>query len=159
MASNVLKLARKLVEELEKLEGMQEQGTQEVKNLPKLVQLSDLDPGKTFKLGDFTFVVLEQTPGQTAVISKGFIREAIVFDDNSTDYNNFSLKDLIETEIQPIIEKAVGADNLVEHEVDLTTVDMQRPYEKCKCKVRPITFDEARKYNDLLPNADLNDWW
>ena len=53
----------------------------------------------------------------------------------------------------------VGADNVVEHEVDLTSVDMQNEFGTCICKVRPITFDEARKYNDLLVNKDLPDWY
>ena len=36
---------------------------------------------------------------------------------------------------------------------------MQHEFDDCKCKVRPITFDEARKYNNLLPNKELDDWW
>ena len=27
------------------------------------------------------------------------------------------------------------------------------------CKIRPITFDEAREYTDITPNNDLNDWY
>ena len=69
------------------------------------------------------------------------------------------MKKLIESDIQPIIENAVGEDNIVEHDVDLTSVDMQNEFGTCRCKVRPITFDEARKYNDLLVNKELNDWW
>lgn len=41
----------------------------------------------------------------------------------------------------------------------MTSVDMQEEFSRFKCKVRPITFDEARKYNDLLVNNELNDWW
>ena len=82
-----------------------------------------------------------------------------MFDKNSRDYNTSNLKKVIETDIQPIIEKYVGADNIVEHEVDLTSVDMQTEFNSCKCKVRPITFDEARKFNNLLVNDDLDDWW
>ena len=74
-------------------------------------------------------------------------------------YNKSSLKKMIEADIQPIIENALGAENLVEHKVNLTSVDMQHEFEDCVCKVRPITFDEARKYNDLLVNKDLGDWW
>lgn len=125
----------------------------------ELVSLDTLWPGEVFAIGEHDFVVLEQRPGQTAVISKWFMASGKPFDDNSTDYNKSSLKELIESEIQPIIEETVGADNLVEHEVDLTSIDMQRQYANCKCKVRPITFDETRKYNDLLVNNDLNDWW
>ena len=40
----------------------------------------------------------------------------------------------------------------------MASVDMQHEYEDCVCKVRPITFDEAREFNDLLVNKNLNDW-
>lgn len=125
----------------------------------KKVQLSDLDAGEVFKIGEHDFIVLEQMEGQTAVISKGFMANDVVFDDDTRDYNKSSLKKLIESEIQPVIESAVGVENLVDHEVDLTSVDMQKELGICRCKVRPITFDEARKYNNLLVNKDLDDWW
>lgn len=145
--SNALELARKLVAELEK------QGKSDK------VELSTLNPGETFKIGEHDFIVLEQMQRQTAVISKGFMAKDVKFDKETTDYNNSNLKKVIETEIQPIIANNVGSDNIVEHDVDLISVDMQEQYDKCKCKVRPITFDEARKYNDFLTNKDLNDWW
>lgn len=49
--------------------------------------------------------------------------------------------------------------NIIEQVVSLTSVDMQGEFKPCYCKVRPITFDEARKYNNLLVNKDLDDWW
>lgn len=123
------------------------------------VELSKLEPGETFKIGEHDFIVLKQSNEQTMVISKGFMAEDVVFDENVRDYNRSSLKELIESEIQPLIEKEVGAENIIEHEVDLTSVDMQNEFGSCKCKVRSITFDEAREFNDLLVNEDLNDWW
>ena len=123
------------------------------------VQLSMLNPGDVFKIGEHDFIVLEQKQEQTMVISKGFMAEYKKFDDDSRDYNESSLKNLIESSIHPIIENAVGADNIIEHEVDLTSVDMQNEFGGYICKVRPMTFDEARKYNDLLVNRDLDDWW
>ncbi len=93
------------------------------------------------------------------VISKGFMAENVVFDRDSKDYNTSNLKKVIERDIQPVIEAEVGAENIVEHSVDLTSVDMQSEYKDCTCKVRPITFNEARRYNDLLVNNDLDDWW
>ena len=131
----------------------------EAKEKSDKVQLSTLNLGETFKIGEHDFIVLEQKQEQTMVISKGFMAENKRFDDDVRDYNKSSLKELIESDIQPIIENEVGVDNLVEHEVDLTSVDMQNEFGTCKCKVRPITFDEARKYNDLLVNKDLDDWW
>ena len=43
--------------------------------------------------------------------------------------------------------------------MDLISVDMQNEFGSCTCKVRPITFDEAREYNNLLVNKNLPDWY
>lgn len=126
---------------------------------PDKVQLSELKPGETFKIGKHDFIVLDHVGNTAKVISKGFMAENVVFDRDSKDYNTSNLKKVIERDIQPIIESEVGTENIVEHSVDLTSVDMQREYKDCTCKVRPITFNEARRYNDLLVNKDLDDWW
>jgi len=125
------------------------------------VALSELLPGDTFKIGDHDFIVLEQyeSLGKTKVISKGFMLEDVVFDFDARDYGKSNLKKKIESEILPIISESIGAENIVEHEVDLTSVDMQHEFESCICKVRPITFDEAREYNELIVNKELDDWW
>lgn len=123
------------------------------------VQLSTLKPGETFNVGEHDFIVLKQGEEVTHVISKDFMAENIKFDENTRDYKKSNLKKVIERDIQPLIEKEVGADNIIEHEVDLTSVDMQNEFGKCKCKLRPITFDEAREFNDLIVNENLDDWW
>ena len=146
-----LELAKELIKVLEEKK-------EECKNVEQY-ELSTLEPGEVFKVGDHDFIVLEQMEGQTVVISKGFMAEDKKFDDETRDYNKSAIKKFIESEIQPVIETAVGADNLVEHEVDLTSVDMQKEFENCRCKVRLITFDEARKYNDLVADKNLSDWW
>lgn len=75
--------------------------------------------------------MLEQQEGQTAVISKNLMAECEVFG-KSKDYNTSNIKELIERDIQPVIENAVGAEHLVEHEVDLTSVDMQNEFGSCR---------------------------
>lgn len=147
--SKALDMAREIVKLLEEAEKANK------------VQLSELKPGEVFKIGKHDFIVLEQDIRNhtTKVISKGFMAEGIVFDEDTRDYNESNLKKVIENDIQPIIEAELGADNLVEHTVDLNSVDMQHEFEPCTCKVRPITFDEARQYNDLLVNKELDDWW
>lgn len=145
--SKALEVARALVRQLEEAERKNK------------VELSTLAPGDVFEIGKNDFIVLEQMSFETKVISKDFMAENIVYDEDSRDYNESNLKKVIEDEIQPIIESEVGENNLVEHTVELTSVDMQHEFDDCKCKVRPITFDEARKYNNLLPNKDLDDWW
>ena len=145
--SKALEVARELVRQLEEAEKKNK------------VELSTLAPGDVFEIGENDFIVLEQMSSGAKVISKDFMAEDIVYDEDSRDYNKSNLKKVIDDEIQPIIESKVGEDNLVEHIAELTSVDMQHEFCDCKCKVRPITFDEARKYNNLLPNNDLDDWW
>lgn len=70
------------------------------------VELWTLAAGETIKIGEYDFIVLEQQQDQTMIISKGFMEEDVVFDKNSRDYNKSSLKRLIESDIQPIIEAA-----------------------------------------------------
>ena len=152
--SRELELAMELVKMLQDKEAVSAEGKSENK-----VQLSELAVGEVFKVGEHDFIVLEQMESATAVISKGFMAKDIVFDDDTRNYNESSLKELIESDIQPVIEAAVGAENLVENEVDLTSVDMQNEFGTCTCKVRPITFDEARKYNNLIVAKDIGDWW
>lgn len=145
--SKALEVARELVRQLEEAEKKNK------------VELSTLAPGDVFEIGKNDFIVLEQMSFESKVISKDFMAENIVYDEDSRDYNESNLKKVIEDEIQPIIESEVGENNLVEHTVELTSVDMQHEFDDCKCKVRPITFDEARKYNNLLSSKELDDWW
>ena len=145
--SKALDMARELVKKLEEEEKQSK------------VQLSTLNPGDVFKIGEHDFIVLMQCREETAVISKGFMAGNVKFDDYSINYKESNLKKVIENQLQPVIEKEVGSKNLIEHEVDLTSVDMQDEFGGFKCKVRPITFDEARLYNNLLVNKNLNDWW
>lgn len=147
--SKALDMARELVKQLEEAEKKNK------------VRLSELKLGDTFKIGEHDFIVLDQDESSqtTKVISKGFMAEDVIFDKNTKDYNKSNIKKMIEADIQPIIENAMGEENLVEHAVNLASVDMQYEYENCICKVRPITFDEARKFNNLLVNKNLNNWW
>lgn len=145
--SKALDMARELVRQLEE----EEKGSR--------VQLSELNPGDVFKIGDHDFIVLRHLGDTTKVISKNFMAEDVVFDENTPDYNNSNLKKIIETEIQPVIENAVGKDNIIKQDIVVKTVDNQDRFDLIESKVRVATFEEARQYNDLIINKDLDDWW
>ena len=145
--SKELEAARALVKMLEE------------KEKESKVMLSSLNSGETFKIAEHDFIVLEHGMEGTCIISKGCIGERRVFDDKTKDYGESSLRDFMDGTVLPMLEHEVGAENLVEHEVELTSVDMQNEFDSIRCKVRPLTFDEARKYNDLLVNKDLPGWY
>lgn len=145
--SKELELARELVKQLEEAERANR------------VQLSELNPGDVFKIGENDFIVLEHHYDTTTVISKGFMAENVVFDEDTRDYNKSNLKKVIEKCIQPVIESEVGVENLVEYDNSLLSVDNQKEFDPCRAKVMPPNFGLVRRFNNLIVNKDLDDWW
>lgn len=147
MSSNVLELAKKLVAAIEK---------EDQKNK---VMLKDIPVGGKFETGIGRFIVLEQKENYTAVITEDLYRKDVEFDGACTDYKKSSLRELCEGEILNEFVAEFGEDNICENEAGLVTVDGQEVFGKLLTKVRPLTFDEAREYNDLLVNKGLTDWY
>ena len=145
--SNVLELAKKLVAAIEE---------EDWKNK---VMLKDIPVGGKFDTGIGRFIVLEQKEDSTVVITEGLYREDVKFDDDCTEYRRSSLRELCEGEILNEFVAEFGEDNICENEAGLVTVDGQEVSGRLLTKVRPLTFDEAREYNDLLVNKDLPDWY
>ena len=144
----------KILEKAKELVAMLEQ-----KETADKVELSTVTPGCVIDLGEDEFVVLDHNEGGTLVISKELLEEDVKFGDN-TDFNGSNVQKVLYDDILPKIEEVIGADNVLPQTVKLTTVDNQNVYEDVTGRIRLLTFDEARKYNPLIVNKDLNDcWW
>lgn len=142
----ILQKAKELVEFLEKQEKTGK------------VALSTLKRGDVFQTtGKRKYKVLEQYGDTVKIISLDLVKENVEFGDD-TDYNKSNVKKLCDIEILKDFEEEFGAESIEEHTVDIITVDGQK-VGSVKCKIRPITFDEAREYTDITPNNDLNDWY
>lgn len=142
----ILQKAKELVELLEKQE---EAGK---------VALSTLKRGDVFQAtGKRKYKVLEQYEDTTKIISLDLVKENVKFGDTS-DYKTSKVKKLCDTEILKDFEEEFGVENIETHTADIITADGQK-VGSVKCKIRPITFDEARGYTDITPNNDLNDWY
>lgn len=121
-------------------------------------RLGDLNPGDHFKIADWTFIVLQHHERGTLVVSNDLLAENEEFGE-TRNYKESNVKKVIEEKIFPIVENAVGKENIITHSINLTSVDMQNEFGKIECRMRPISFDEARKYNDILVNKELPDWY
>lgn len=142
----ILQKAKELVELLEQQE---EAGK---------VELSMLKRGEVFQTtGKRKYKILEQYGDTTKIISLDLVKENVKFGDTS-DYKTSKIKKLCDTEILKDFEKEFGAENIETHTADIITADGQK-LGTVDCKIRPITFDEARGYTDITPNNDLNDWY
>jgi hypothetical protein len=142
----ILKKAKELVELLEKQEETDK------------VLLSTLKRGDVFQTtGKRKYKVLEQYGDTTKIISLDLVKENVKFGDTS-DYKTSKVKKLCDTEILKDFEKEFGAENIETHTADIITADGQK-LGTVDCKIRPITFDEVRRYTDITPNPCLNDWY
>lgn len=142
----ILQKAKELVELLEKQEEADK------------VALSMLKRGDVFQTtGKRKYKVLEQYGDTTKIISLDLVKENVEFGDTS-DYKTSKVKKMCDTETLKDFEEEFGAENIETHTADIITADGQK-LGTVDCKIRPITFDEAREYTDITPNNDLNDWY
>lgn len=139
-----------LKEAVKLLEGNEQEGK---------VQLSELKPGDVVKTSFGNLIVLEQVANGTKVISKGFVKDAQKFDSNSPDINKAEIKEVLSGEVLEMYEKEFGAENIIEETTELTTVDMQKDYGTYTGKVRLLTFNEARCFNNIISKEEQNDWY
>ena len=121
-------------------------------------RLGNLNPGEYFKIADWDFIALQHNERGTLVISKDLLAENERFG-NTRNYKESNIKKVIEEKILPVVENAVGRDNIIVHSTKLTSVDMQNEFGEVQCRMRPISFDEARKYNNFLVNKELSNWY
>lgn len=121
-------------------------------------RLGDLKPGERFKIADWVFIVLQHDERGTLVISNDLLAEDEEFGE-TRNYKESNVKKVIEEKILPIVENAVGKENIITHFANLTSVDMQNEFGEVECRMRPISFDEARQYNELLVNKKPSDWY
>lgn len=121
------------------------------------VELSSVKVAEPFKIGDYEFFVLEQLGDKTVVLFKGLLHDEEQFGSN----NNYdgSNADKLCIEFGKEIEKIVGADNLIEHTVDLTADDGLKCYGSIQRKMSLLTAQQYRNYVYCIDEHKLDKWW
>ena len=121
--------------------------------------LSKVEVGNTFKTETMEHIVLEHLPdGKTVCMLKDFYKRA-KFDNDSNDYKNSSIRKMLNTEFLDKLVKEVGAENIVEHTVDLTSDEGSKKYGSVKDKISLLTCELFRKYHDILEKYNPGRWW
>ena len=121
-------------------------------------QPADFKAGDTVKIGDFEMVVLEQHGTETSLILKNLYAEESEFGENNNYDDSYVDKKC--QEFAKALADIVGEDNLVLHEVDLTSDDGLKDYGTVERRASLITADMYRKYVDILDKFKLDRcWW
>ena len=121
------------------------------------IRLADIPAGETFKLGDHEMIVLEQSGDTTAVIRKELLVDSVVFGKNNR-YEGSNV-DAECNKFADEIAAIVGAENLVEHTVDLTSDDGLKDYGKIRRNASLLTADLYRRYVEILDKHKIDKWW
>ena len=121
------------------------------------VKLADIPEGGTFKIGDHEFVVLEHSGDTTAIIRKELLPDDMEFGSN----NNFS-GSYVEEKCQGFAQELaeiVSWDNIVLHDVDLTSDDGLKDYGTVQSRCSLLTADQYRRYVEILDKFKPDRWW
>ena len=118
-----------------------------------------IEIGKIKNIGGEEFIILDVLENGVLCLSKDFAYTDTMFDRNSNNYANSSIRKLLNTEYLKKIADAVGEENILETEIDLTSDDGLDDYGKVTDKVGLLTADMYRKYNRIIEKYHVNDWW
>lgn len=119
--------------------------------------LSNIKDGELFLVAGIEFIKFFDKDGVTVAVAKDSIGDYIFGDDNN--FAKSSIKKMLEEEVLPKIEKEIGKKNIVEHEVDLLSLDGSDKWGKVNCKISLPTFDFYRINVKVFDKHKLNDWW
>lgn len=123
------------------------------------IDLLTLKSGEVFKINGVEYIALEQlNNNQTAVIRKELLEENMMF---GSDNNNWKISDIrkrLNEEYLKEIENIFGKDKIVDHTVDLLSLDGLEDYGTSIDKVSLLTIDQYRKYRRVL-GENLDSWW
>ena len=121
------------------------------------MRLSDVKIGGTFTVGGIEFIKFSEENGAAVSVAK-----EILFNSTFGSNNNFSessiLKRLLK-ETLPKLEAAVGAENILEFETDLLSLDGSVIYGKMNSKISLSTFDFYRENVKIFDRYKLGAWW
>ena len=121
--------------------------------------MNNIKIGETKTIAGEEFIILDILENGVLCLSKAFAYKSTMFDNNSNNYANSSIRKTLNTEYLKKIADAIGDENIVECEIDLTSDDGLDDYGKVTDKIGLLTADMYRKYNRIIEKYPVNDWW
>lgn len=114
------------------------------------IELSLLKPGDVFEKNGVSYIVCEQFDnGTTAVVRKECLDKTMEFGNNN-NWKESEWRKYLNGEYLKEIEDIFGTDNIVEHDVDLTSLDGYDDYGVSVDKISVMNIDRYRKYHKYV---------
>lgn len=119
--------------------------------------LANIKDGEIFSIAGVEFIKFFDKDGITTAVAKDSLGNYRFGDNNN--FAESSIKKMLEKDFLPKIENEIGAENIVEHEVDLLSLDGSDKWGKINCKVSLPTFDFYRQNVKTFDKHKLDNWW
>lgn len=119
-------------------------------------KLGSVKPGETVKLGEREYIVLGHGADTTAVITKKFAKSMAFGKDGN--YATSDVREYCNGEFYRELCKAVGAENIVKHTVNLMADDGSNKGVVVQDNVSILTTDLYRRYREFLPAYGYSSW-
>lgn len=119
--------------------------------------LSNIKDGEIFSIAGIEFIKFFDKDGITTAVAKDSL-----FRSEFGGNNNFAesrIKEMLEKDLLPKLEAEIGVENILEHEVDLLSLDGSDKWGKIKSKVSLPTFDFYRQNVKIFDKYKLGYWW
>lgn len=119
--------------------------------------LEKVGVGEVFNIAGFDFIKFYDENGNTVAVAKDCLFDSIFGDNNN--FAKSKILNKLKKEVLSKIEAEIGAENIVEHEVDLLSLDGSDKWGKLKTKISLPTFDFYRKHVKIFDKYKLDKWW
>lgn len=122
------------------------------------IELSLLKPGDVFEKNGVSYIVCEQFDnGTTAVVRKECLDKTMEFGNNN-NWKESEWRKYLNREYLKEMEDTFGTDNIVEHDVDLTSLDGYDDYGVSVDKISVMNIDRYRKYHKYVGDTGECHW-
>ena len=119
--------------------------------------LKEISNGDLFKIGEYEFIKFDEENGIVTAVSKESLFNSEFGKNN--DLRKSGILKKLKNEILPEIESIIGAENVLEFETDLLSLDGSAEYGTMKSKVSLPTLDFYRRNRSVFEKYKLDGWW
>ena len=122
----------------------------------KAVTFPGVKDGETFRIAGMEFIKFPATEAGTPVVMRD-----VAFRSRFGDNNDLRASDVLkkmEKDILPKIIEAVGEENVLSFQTDLTTLDGLKPYGVMESKISLHTFDFYRANVEIFDKYPVKDY-
>lgn len=123
----------------------------------KTVRFPGVKDGETFRIAGMEFIKFPATKNGTPVLMRD-----VAFTSRFGDNNDLRSSDVLkrlQEEFLPKIIEAVGEENVLSFQTDLTTLDGLKPYGVMESKISLPTFDFYREHVKIFDKYPVDDYY